>query len=60
MCHIGQQYGVRVNTFVGWWLSLGIHVHFWPPREAHLDLHLLCFLIIIGRHYSGPRKGKKS
>lgn len=51
--HIGRQYGVRGNSFIGPWMSLGVHIHLWPPRDAHLDLHMLWWLVIIGRHYAG-------
>lgn len=53
MIHIGQRYGMRVDSSPGWWVALGGHVHIWPLREAHLDLHIGWWLITIGRHYAG-------
>jgi len=56
MLAVGRKYGIRVDKFVGWWAAFGIHVHVWPPHMAHLDLHLLWWLITFGRHYAGPRE----
>ena len=55
MWHIGRRYGVRIDPCVGSWISLGVHIHFWPLHEAHLDLHLPGLLVTFGRHYGGPK-----
>ena len=47
----GHRYGLRIDYFLGPWISLGMHVHFWPIKESHIDLHLGWLLITIGRHY---------
>ena len=32
----------------GPWFSLGVHVHPWPLAEAHIDLHILWWVITVG------------
>ena len=49
----GRQHGVRIDQTIGPYASLGGHIHFWPPREAHIDFHLIWWLVTIGRHYHG-------
>lgn len=39
---------IKVQTVKGPWLSLGIHVDFQRP---HVDLHILWWIITIGRDY---------
>ena len=58
MINIGQRYGVRVDSSPGWWIAAGIHIHIWPLHEAHLDLHIGWWLVTIGRHYAGSKKGE--
>ena len=48
---LGNDWGLAIDTFVGPWLSLGLHIHLWPPKDAHLTLHFLWFMITLGRHY---------
>ena len=38
-----------VDFCLGPWVSFGFHFHFAPPH-VHLDLHLPCAVIFIGRH----------
>jgi hypothetical protein len=55
----GSQRGLLVASYPGPWVSLGVHLHVWPPREAQLNIHAGWWLIIIGRHYDagpGPRE----
>ena len=59
MIAIGRQYGIRVDTSPGWWVSFGVHFHAWPPRTAHFDPHILWWLFTFGRHYAGPRKDRE-
>ena len=37
-----------VATVAGPWASLGLHVHVWPLRSSHIDLHLLWWILTIG------------
>ena len=50
--YIGRQYGLRIDVAVGAWLSLGVHVHTWPIKNAHITFHLIWFIVCIGRTYS--------
>ncbi len=52
MFYVGRQYGLRVDMMAGAWLSVGAHIHVWPLREAHIDLHLLWLILTIGRQYA--------
>ena len=51
--HIGAQYGIRINQNIGPWIAFGVHTHIWPPRQTHIDLHFIWWLVTIGRHYHG-------
>lgn len=37
-----------LHTVRGPWLSFGAHLHFWPPKEAHFDLHLGWWILTLG------------
>lgn len=45
---------IRVTMYGGPWFSLGLHLHL-GLRHWHLDLHVLWFLISLGRPYRGGR-----
>lgn len=60
MWYIGRRYGLRVDGGRGWWASLGVHIHAWPPHKAHADLHLVWWLITLGRHYGEPKTAKSN
>ena len=47
---IGESRGLRISQFIGSRVSIGIHIHVWPPKEAHVDLHLGWWLVTIGHH----------
>lgn len=49
---VGRRFGLRVDTYPGPWVSLGVHVHVWPADVAHADLHIGWWLVTVGRHYS--------
>jgi hypothetical protein len=46
----GRKYGVRLDYYPGPWVSLGVHVHVWPLKQAHIDLHLPQVIVSFGRH----------
>lgn len=50
---VGKRHGIRIDQMVGAFASLGGHVHFWPPRDIHIDFHIGWWLVTIGRHYHG-------
>lgn len=53
MRYRGNHYGVRL---MGTWphISLGISAHLWPPRFAHVSLHLPVGVAIFGCTGAAP------
>lgn len=47
-------WGLRINTTIGWWASLGLHLDF---KHKHIDLHLLWWVFIIGNTNEPMRCG---
>ncbi len=44
-----------VATIAGPWLSLGLHVHVWPLRQSHVDLHFLWWVLSVGPYVASIR-----